>query len=656
MGEPSSSTREECMSSYDGSGDWYLVLCLGGLQAIVKTEIERCIAESGYRVNVTIFKEDCRGAPALFDDIHHGQAGCGKLLVTTDASPKSLASLRCVQGLFALVAHSASLDIGLPATQAADTGGEGSHLRDTAATSTSESLRDVSKDVQAESPTEAALARLESLVTDADLWPAAVNVWKRFKQWEAETAAAEVTSTPNDIEEAIGHAVLGQPGQTSIEDGQTSHAVREIGIDVTSLKFRASVVRDGQHPFSSVEASPRLGGAVWSVNRGWTVDLKGYDVEVVVMILQRSVVVGLALDGDRTKRCSHGRIPKEDKGFLETGERLSSLRPSTAYLMLRMAEPTVGDIIVDSMCGVGTIPFLGAGWFPGVSFVGGEVDDIAVQHLRRNAEVLRRSSLAPPEGASGAACACAWDAQSLPLRDGSVDAMVVDMPFGHSCGTPRQNAKLYPLVMAEMARVLRPGSGRAVLLVAQPHLLGVPGLERDNRKDRKKLRKKGRKKAGEGVGSHEQEGNQAAAPSGDPDSCKRGADGMASSRPVGRSTGSRGSNVGGNSGPGDGAKNDGVSPAVSRIPASPPPDQGAGGVKHQQERDSDSAAVPQGLWRIKSRRTVNVGGLVSSLLILDRTKSPSPIPRVDRRKRLVGLDAYCKRRTDGSGDGNVQPS
>ncbi|CAN0453872.1 unnamed protein product, partial [Hapterophycus canaliculatus] len=125
------------------------------------------------------------------------------------------------------------------------------------------------------------------------------------------------------------------------------------------------------------------------------------------------------------------------------------------------------------MCGVGTIPFLGAGWFPGVCFIGGEVDDIAVKHLRRNTGVLMRSRSSPPgpEGAAGAGCACAWDAQSLPLRDGSVDAMVVDMPFGHSCGTPRQNAKLFPLVMAEMARVLRPGSGRAVLLVAQPHLL-----------------------------------------------------------------------------------------------------------------------------------------------------------------------------------------
>lgn len=87
----------------------------------------------------------------------------------------------------------------------------------------------------------------------------------------------------------------------------------------------------------------------------------------------------------------------------------------------------VESTLCDSMCGVGTIPFLGAGWFPGVVFVGGEVDDIAVEHMRRNTVVLRRSSLAGQENASSAGCACAWDAQSLPLRDSSVDAMVVDM-------------------------------------------------------------------------------------------------------------------------------------------------------------------------------------------------------------------------------------
>lgn len=118
--------------------------------------------------------------------------------------------------------------------------------------------------------TEAALARLESLVTDSPLWPAAINVWKRFKVSQArstEAAAAgagDVSGTePRDC------PALGRPGQ------EEEDAPRPVGdIDVAGLKFRASVVRDGQHPFSSVEASPRLGGAVWSVNRGWTVDLK----------------------------------------------------------------------------------------------------------------------------------------------------------------------------------------------------------------------------------------------------------------------------------------------------------------------------------------------------------------------------------------------
>lgn len=78
-----------------------------------------------------------------------------------------------------------------------------------------------------------------------------------------------------------------------------------------------------------------------------------------------------------------------------------------------------------SMCGVGTIPFLGTGWFPDVFFAGGEIDAEALGHVKQNALFLRRAHAEPP-GAVGAA-ACAWDAQSLPFRDGTVDAMVVDM-------------------------------------------------------------------------------------------------------------------------------------------------------------------------------------------------------------------------------------
>lgn len=37
------------------------------------------------------------GASVLFEGVHDGQAGCGKLLVTTNASPETLRNLRCVQ-------------------------------------------------------------------------------------------------------------------------------------------------------------------------------------------------------------------------------------------------------------------------------------------------------------------------------------------------------------------------------------------------------------------------------------------------------------------------------------------------------------------------------------------------------------------------------
>lgn len=210
--------------------------------------------------------------------------------------------------------------------------------------------------------------------------------------------------------------------------------------------------------------------------------------------------------------------------------------------------------------------------------------------------------------------------------------------------------------MAEMARVLRPSSGRAVLLVAQPHLLGVPGLERDSRKDRKKLRKKKRQTAGNAVGPQEQ-ANEEATPAlpEDPERCGRKGGGKAMSRPVGSSTSSRGLDEDSENGMGNGAHKDQALQTDIINPATPAPEKRVG-VEHQQEPEKKSADEPEDLWRVRSLHTVNVGGLMSSLLVLDRTGRPSALPHVDRRKRLVGLDAYCKRRREGQSSGDVGPS
>jgi tRNA (guanine6-N2)-methyltransferase len=53
------------------------------------------------------------------------------------------------------------------------------------------------------------------------------------------------------------------------------------------------------------------------------------------------------------------------------------------------------------------------------------------------------------------------DAARLPFASGSVDAMVVDLPFGKRHARPKG---LEAEVLAEARRVLRPGSGRIVLM------------------------------------------------------------------------------------------------------------------------------------------------------------------------------------------------
>lgn len=83
------------------------------------------------------------------------------------------------------------------------------------------------------------------------------------------------------------------------------------------------------------------------------------------------------------------------------------------------------------MCGVGTIPFLGAKWFPDVFWVGGEVDPGAMAHVHENMGSLRRV-MAKTDGfgitqTGAGASAIAWDCQALPLRDATVDVIVVDM-------------------------------------------------------------------------------------------------------------------------------------------------------------------------------------------------------------------------------------
>jgi 23S rRNA G2445 N2-methylase RlmL len=161
--------------------------------------------------------------------------------------------------------------------------------------------------------------------------------------------------------------------------------------------------------------------------------------------------------------------------------------------MLLLADIQPGEIVCDCMCGVGSIPLEASAMFPGnvIYSFGGELDpdstsvagkSVALSNTRAAAagicadyfhkgyrELKDMPASVESTASAGVSAAsvlpvdiCGWDAQRLPLRDGSVDVFCIDMPFGVNC---RLTKKAFRKILGEIARTLRDApESRAVLL------------------------------------------------------------------------------------------------------------------------------------------------------------------------------------------------
>ncbi|CAK6955555.1 THUMP domain-containing protein 3 [Scomber scombrus] len=183
------------------------------------------------------------------------------------------------------------------------------------------------------------------------------------------------------------------------------------------LKFRVTCNRAGdKHSFSSNEAARDFGGAVQEFFQ-WKADMTKFDIEVLLNIHNQEVVIGIAL----TEESLHKR------NISHFGP--TTLRPTLCYGMLRLCKPQASDIILDPMCGTGTIPLEGAIEFPSSFYIAGDNNDMAVNRVVNNTRHIQK-------------------------RRAEMGRM----------GSRKKNWDLYPSCLREMARVCRPGSGKAVLL------------------------------------------------------------------------------------------------------------------------------------------------------------------------------------------------
>lgn len=204
----------------------------------------------------------------------------------------------------------------------------------------------------------------------------------------------------------------------------------------------------GTHAYRRIDAKKEMAiGLAGVFPSTWRPAEEDAAVEVWLTINGKTAVCGMRLS-DKTMR---HRTWKEE-------HTPASLRPTMAAAMVRMAGAAPGDVVLDPMCGAGTI--LGeqielskqrrAGR---VEVLGGDIDKTA---LRAAAANLKRV---------GPALLAQWDAVRLPIAADSVDRVICNPPFGKQLASPEEIGPLYRALVRESDRALK-DDGRAVFLVS----------------------------------------------------------------------------------------------------------------------------------------------------------------------------------------------
>jgi 23S rRNA G2445 N2-methylase RlmL len=222
------------------------------------------------------------------------------------------------------------------------------------------------------------------------------------------------------------------------------HAVRPKPSGKPTVRLVAQMT--GTHGYRRVDARKALAqGLAGKLPASWRHADENASVEIWLTINEATAVCGLRLS-DRTMR---HRTYKES-------HLPASLRPTVAAAMVRLAAARPGELVLDPMCGAGTIlaEQLASGRRgerPRV--LGGDLDAAALRSARANLDRFVEPDLVR------------WDAGQLPLGDVSVGCVISNPPFGVQLGEPEEIGPLYRRVVHELDRILRPG-GRVVLLVA----------------------------------------------------------------------------------------------------------------------------------------------------------------------------------------------
>jgi 23S rRNA G2445 N2-methylase RlmL len=183
-----------------------------------------------------------------------------------------------------------------------------------------------------------------------------------------------------------------------------------------------------------------------TVHPGWMLK-EPAEVELWAFFAREKLTVGLRLTNiHHRQRTWRGQ------------ERPGSLRPTLAASLVALSEARADDVVLDPMCGSGTILIERGLWGPVAELIGGDSDDAAVKIARHNAD---RAGLTARIGR--------WDA-SAPAAftglEGRVDRIICNLPFGIQHGKAEALPALYVAALRTWKPLLS-GRGAMILLTSR---------------------------------------------------------------------------------------------------------------------------------------------------------------------------------------------
>ncbi|SDF83151.1 Putative RNA methylase family UPF0020 [Limimonas halophila] len=140
-------------------------------------------------------------------------------------------------------------------------------------------------------------------------------------------------------------------------------------------------------------------------------------------------------------------------------EREGSLPPTIAAALAFQGKPKDRDVILDPVCGSGTLLAEAGAYAPEAELYGMDTDRRAVKTARRNLAHLANTSVEP------------GDARELDLPDGAVTLTLANLPFGKQFGDADGTPALYRGVLAEIARTAAAKGWRGVILAGDGEIL-----------------------------------------------------------------------------------------------------------------------------------------------------------------------------------------